>query len=1520
MPQSHPTEAELSKYLDNELAYSTRIESHLHECLACCELAESLLANSTISHGLLSLAELHCREPVASGIAEPVLEPETIPPTNPLGYEIIDLIGRGGYGVVYKARDLRLHRTVALKFASGSGLSDEGRTRFRRESKLAASLQHPNIVRVYDVIQQNDRPCLAMEFVSGGSLDQWIRSADPDPHTAARLASQIARAVHFAHTRGVVHRDLKPPNILLEKPPPDGQSREAVVPKVSDFGLARHSESNIYITQAGTILGTPAYMSPEQVEGHEVSGSTDVYSLGCILYEMLTGRPPFKGANTREQIRLVLEDTPLSPRSIDPSIPRDLDTICLKCLEKEPEVRYGSAAELADDLDRFLNGYPVLARRISVLESVIRTCRRYPITTLMAGSLIASILIAVTIVTLQWGEAEQINDALLAANSDLSRTQDELAVELSSARRREETSVFERGLKLAEAGEVAVGMLWMASSLEMSERHAAREGLDSTARKERREFQRMIRLNLAAWSDYLATRRIRYSEPLLSKAITTRDGRFILAAAKDGLRRWRTDKNVSELWLNASVSNCTPQALSLSGQTLLVARDGRLKFVDTRTRRIRAPVIVPTGQLVAAYFAGDSEDEVVVVVRVGGVVKASVWRDSQCAKSRELPGLHPYATPRATVSQDGRMLLVQVSDQRHLLKTDTLEPVCDPIVGAGVCPDVLHADSNSIWLAGSASVLKQIDVRSQELLREVSVRPYRAWHHISADGRTLLSGGAGGTVHRQDIQSNVSQSLLAMTGRLEMVGDRHLLLDGCELIELPRLTLRSSGRDSSSVVKPDRTEATFDLLRRATFDDLGRRAIVITGGIARLVDTRDATYIGGPLYPEPMARVHSGDISPDGKLAATGTWAMAGLTPSNVTIWNAETGEKLFGPLQHLNYVSCVVFSPSGDVVAAGDYRGEIRLWDTRTGEVVGEPFAHTDIILSLAYSKDGKWLAAGSTHDHSGRPSVRIWNIETRKEYPALGHAASISSIAFSNDGDVLITNDGRLQAWDWRRGKMLWRHSDQPCERFVVSAKPNIGIAAAADGSIRSINLRTGKQEGRAILQEWPAESLAVHPDGELLTTGTVDGATRLWDLVTAKPVGPPVILASPVAAVGFGEHGESVVSISLGAPARIWGVPKAVRGTAIEVAERLNRQTGARLTDGQAVRLKNTSFRFEPNGPSSRGLTTLAALNAEQDGDWFATNYHLTNLIALDNSNWSLFARRARALARLGDRKAASDDYACASKLLGNKQSKLVDWYKHCAADLRRIDAWDAAHWYLGRIISAEPNHWRWYAQRAEANMSLGRDTKQKEDEAQAVALCNDLNYVTQFLNTYATERRWDDALALAERLYQRFPDDTRMAHTVALLQLKSGQIEEHKAILRELVDNIGQLQATDCNDIAWSCAVGNADITDLKTVYELLKRDINTGRFPSDELYAPLNTLAMVAYRLSNFKESVEYCHKAIKANGRATEWEYQILRACNRAVGDDVAAEEQSAAAKRIAEKSTSIWEQIELEIVRQLGR
>ena len=356
------------------------------------------------------------------------------------GYVLLSELGRGGMGVVYKAKHEKLKRIVALKMVSMNPHDDSlGLERFQAEAEVVARLHHPNIVQIFEVGEQDRSPYLALEFVTGGTLRNRLDGRPQPIRAAAQLVQQLARAVHAAHQRGIVHRDLKPANILLQPTPQNENwfnsssgaseaNQTYGVPKITDFGVAKWIDDADGPGGSGGVVGTPLYMAPEQATGQpeEVGPAADIYSLGVILYEMLTGRPPFVSSSAVDVLRQVVSDAPVPPRQLRRDLPRDLEAICLRCLEKDPRQRYPTAQLLADDLGSFLQGEPVRARPPGLVERLWNWSLKNPVPSTLLLTISAVLLFG------QWSLHRLADQMVESTTKDSAAQQTELIKTVAS--------------------------------------------------------------------------------------------------------------------------------------------------------------------------------------------------------------------------------------------------------------------------------------------------------------------------------------------------------------------------------------------------------------------------------------------------------------------------------------------------------------------------------------------------------------------------------------------------------------------------------------------------------------------------------------------------------------------------------------------------------------------------------------------------------------------------------------------------------------------------------------------------------------------------------------------------------------------------------------------------------------------------------------------------------------------------------------------------------------------------------
>ncbi len=449
----HPTDEQLHAFSLGLADASDQewVAAHLAACAQCCAVLEQLARpDAMVARLREAVAPEHASgeegsdresavralrrgrwrealmlgEPGRSGPAlpsPPVPDPAATPVAWQVGaYEILGEVGRGGMGVVYKARHRGLNRVVAIKMVlAGEFASETERLRFQREAELAARVKHVNIVQIHEVGQLGDRPYISMEWVGGGTLAERLDGTPWPPRDAAKMIGALAQAIDAAHRHGVIHRDLKPANILVQPAEEDGPAGDStssdlaspvagLMPKITDFGLARSLQDQAGLTKTGFAVGTPEYMAPEQADGDpaRVGPGVDVYALGVILYQLLTGQPPFRGESPAAVLRAAATKSPVAPRRIKSHVPRDLETIALKAIEKETAQRYRTAAALGEDLRRFLAAEPILARPPGLAERLVKWARRQPRLAALATSLVLVTVLALAGLTALWLRAQ----------------------------------------------------------------------------------------------------------------------------------------------------------------------------------------------------------------------------------------------------------------------------------------------------------------------------------------------------------------------------------------------------------------------------------------------------------------------------------------------------------------------------------------------------------------------------------------------------------------------------------------------------------------------------------------------------------------------------------------------------------------------------------------------------------------------------------------------------------------------------------------------------------------------------------------------------------------------------------------------------------------------------------------------------------------------------------------------------------------------------------------------------------
>jgi WD40 repeat protein/serine/threonine protein kinase len=986
-------------------------------------------------------------------------------------YELIREIGRGGMGVVYEARQKSLDRHVAVKLILAGAHAGAGQqARFRTEAQAVARLRHPQIVQIHECGEHEGWPYLVLEYIEGGTLAERLAGRSQPARMAARFVEGLARAVEHAHQHGIVHRDLKPENVLLRDPEgesptsgsfgrrPPGELGSAAG-KIADFGLAKWLGPQTGLTQSTAIIGSPSYMAPEQASGQakQVGPAADIYALGAILYEMLTGRPPFRAATVLETLEQVKSLEPLSISRLVAGVPRDIETICLKCLLKEQGQRYPSAAALAEDLRRFQAGEAIRARRTSRPERAWRWCRRNPIVASLAGGIALALVVGTAVST------------ALAIRADR-----------EARRARDEKVQSDRRLYLAEIH--LAEQAWQEGRTDLVPHHlsqaiASKRPDDPDPRGfEWYYLKRQCELGGI----------LRGHEGMVRGVAFNPDGRFLASAGTDRtIKIWDT---VNERLLNTlrgHADGVHGVAYSPDGRRIASASlDHTLKIWDVATGHLLRTLYGHEDWVRHVSYSPDGR----TLASAGNDCTVRLW-DAATGQPLETLLGHGARVTSVAYSPDGRTLasgsddrtvkLWEIASRRKLL---TLRGHTSHVLGVAYSPDGLTLASAGadltvkIWDAATGRVVHTL-FGHRDWVRDVAYSP---------DGRTVASASNDRKVLIWDVATG--QEVHSLGGHAQFVFGVAYSPDGRRIASASgdgsvRISLADTDRKSRSLrgsalevfgvaYSPDgRTVAS------GGFDGNVRIWEVATGGEAHTLRGHTAT-------------VTAVAYSPDGRALASASF------DHTLKLWDPATGCLLRTLRGHVARVFGVAFGPHGRTVASAGLDGTVKIWDAATGQPVKTLRGHEGQVMSVAYDPDGLTLASGGSDR-----TVRLWDIASGRERHTLrGHTLEILGVAYSPDGRTLVSGsgDGAVRLWDADTGRELrrllgheawiWRVAFSPDGRRIASA--------GADQTIRLWDAATGQQVLSLPGHAGAVRSVVFSPDGSSLASVGEDSLIKLWE----------------------------------------------------------------------------------------------------------------------------------------------------------------------------------------------------------------------------------------------------------------------------------------------------------------------------------------------------------------------------------------------------------------------------------------
>ncbi len=1019
-------------------------------------------------------------------------------------YRLEGILGRGGMGVVYKARDKRLKRLVALKMLSSFDNPEEMQ-RFKSEAEIYARLQHPNIVQIFEVGQHEGRAFLALELVTGGSLAERLKGVPLPARQAAEIVATLTQAVHFGHVSGVVHRDLKPGNVLLTSDD---------TPKVTDFGLAKSIDTPSDQTQSGTLIGTPSYMAPEQACGDSKNAGplVDVYALGSILYEALTGRPPFRGQTTLDTLDQVRSAEPVAPITLQPKMPRDLNTICLKCLEKSPDKRYASAKELGEDLKRFLNGEAIQARPVNQFERLMKWTRRRPAAAAMAATIaicITTLIIGGTLYSISLREAlDTAQKATIEA-----RTQRRAALDQKTlAEEREKEAKKQTKLAQQRADEAA-------------------------------------RVTMALQLNQVAA--LAKSDPVRGLQLLSDE-----ATCPPALRdfTWRYLHNAC-----SRVAWQTPIDGAAAARCLAVSPDGQLQAIGMDDGRVlitpagqpQRTLKLPPGPIICLTFLPHSS-KLAIGSSDGTIAICDLAEGDAISKLQETG----EAVNAIAVSNDGKLLAsggpdqtVRIWDLANSKVQKTLAKEDGSIFALAFSPDDkqlaigLKNDEAKIW--------NLTDDQTHTLSGHRGWVTSAAW---SPDGSTLATGSIDRTIK---IWNAVTcQPKDTLIGHDEIV--RSLFWDR------DSRTLYSSGYDKKAILW-NTVDGTLRMILRSAGEEIvtiapcegaGQKQLLTMSGHALQAWRIDANIAQHKIlaHTRPitaMAFVPQRAAEPSGKtpIAASGNVLITAAYDHTWRMWNPNTFQPIGEPHEVPQWITTMAVSPSG-LLAMGDSDGAVHLFADLTKPPLSIN-AHELSISSLAFTADGKLVSCAA-----GEGEARVWDPADGKRLDVIRAPAdaAFSLVAFDPPSTlVFATEAGEI----WRHG--IGKDSGKkPAEAISVdrgslralACSPIAATVATAhsDGHITLIDLeetpplarKFGGHQGAAL-------ALAFTLRGQTLVSGGTDQNVRFWDLTIGHERLTVQLTRGDVTCIGFSSDGNIMSSGHNDGSIELWqATPEAGAGS--------------------------------------------------------------------------------------------------------------------------------------------------------------------------------------------------------------------------------------------------------------------------------------------------------------------------------------------------------------------------------------